>query len=270
MSAKVLACSTNKGGVLKSSVTVNMAGVWASQGKKVLIIDCDNQGNAILSFGQNPDKFEYTIYDVLLDGLAAEAAMVKVHENIDVIPANDDMAFFEMDVLTNKEIKDKDRFLLLKKAMNHLKHHYDVILVDSPPTLALTQANILSFVDYVIIPFQPEPYSMRSLIKIVQSVNTLKLETNPDIEILGILGTLVDNRANLHSEIMKECRQLCLQKGWKLFDTAIPRSIRFADELKRQGLPATLSLSNHQIVKKYFELVKEIEELWQEKTEIKA
>jgi len=264
MKAKVLACSTNKGGVLKSSVTVNLAGVWASQGKKVLIIDCDNQGNSILSFGHNPDKFEYTVYDVLLDGLAAEAAIVNVYKNIDVLPSNDDMTFFEFDVLTNKDIREKDRFLLLKKAVNHLKESYDIILVDSPPTLALTQANILSFVDYVIIPFQPEPYSMRSLVKIVQSINTLKLDTNPNIEILGILGTLVDSRANLHTEILQECRKLCEQKGWKLFETVISRSIRFADELKQQGLPATLSLPKHNIVKKYFDLAKEIEEVWQE------
>jgi chromosome partitioning protein len=267
MECKVIALSTNKGGVLKSSVTVNLAGVWATQGKRVLIIDCDNQGNSILSFGQNPDKFEYTVYDVMLDGLAAEAAIVNAYKNIDVIPANDDMTFFEFDVLTNKEIKEKDRFMLLRKAMNHLKKHYDVILVDSPPTLALTQANILSFVDYVIIPFQPEPYSMRSLIKIVQSINTLKLDTNPNIEILGILGTLVDSRANLHVEILQECRQLCMERGWKLFDTVIPRSVRFADELKRQGLPATISLPKHPLVKNYFEFAKEIEEAWQEKKE---
>ncbi|PFP29356.1 chromosome partitioning protein ParA [Bacillus sp. AFS073361] len=265
MGAKVLACSTNKGGVLKTSVTVNLAGVWASQGKKVLIIDCDNQGNSILSFGHNPDKFENTIYDVLVDGLAAEVARVNVYKNIDVIPANDDMTFFEMDVLTNKGIRELDRFLLLKKAVNHLKSDYDIILVDSPPTLALTQANILSFVDYVVIPFQPEPYSMRSLVKIVQSINTLKLDTNPNIEILGILGTLVDSRANLHTKILQECRQLCEQKGWKLFDTVITRSVRYADEIKEQGLPATLSFPKHPTVKKYFELAKEIEEAWQEK-----
>lgn len=265
MSAKVLACSTNKGGVLKSSVTVNLAGVWASKGKKVLIIDCDNQGNSILSFGRNPDSYEYTIYDVLLDGLAAEVAITNVYKNIDVLPSNDDMQFFEFDVLTNKDIQEKNRFLLLKKAVNHLKNHYDIILVDSPPTLALTQANILSFVDDVIIPFQPEPYSQRSLIKIVESINTLKLDTNPNLKILGILGTLVDSRANLHVEILKECRQLCDKMDWKLFDIVISRSVRFADELKRQGLPATLSMPNHPIVKKYFELAKEIEEQWQER-----
>ncbi|GAA3314913.1 hypothetical protein GCM10020331_008660 [Ectobacillus funiculus] len=165
---KVLAFSTNKGGVFKkSSATVNTAGAWASQGKRVLIIDMDNQGNSILSFGQNPDSFEYTTYDVLVDGLAAEVAIVNVHENVDVLPANDDFTFFEFDVLTDKRFtKRAVLFLLLKKnAVNHLRNEYDIILVDSPPTLALTQGNILSFVDYVIIPFQPEPYSQRSLVK---------------------------------------------------------------------------------------------------------
>jgi chromosome partitioning protein len=263
--AKVLTVATNKGGVLKSSVTVNLAGVWATQGLKVLIIDTDNQGNVLVSFGQNPDDFDNTIYDVLLDGMPAEHTIYKAHENVDVIPANDDARFLEFDILTNKRIKEADRFLLLKKAMNHLRNEYDIILVDSPPTLSLTAANILTFVDHVIIPFQPEPYSKRSLVKMVEAINLMKLETNPQLEILGILPTLVDGRANLHSRIISECRQLALDYGWKIYDSVIPRSIRFADEVDQQNLPATISLPKHPIVKHYFELAKEIEEQWQEK-----
>jgi chromosome partitioning protein len=263
--AKVLAFSTNKGGVLKSSATVNTAGAWASQGKRVLIIDMDNQGNSILSFGQNPDSFEYTTYDVLVDGLAAEVAIVNVHENVDVLPANDDFTFFEFDVLTDKRFTKEQYFLLLKNAVNHLRNEYDIILVDSPPTLALTQGNILSFVDYVIIPFQPEPYSQRSLVKMMDAIATMKKDTNPDIKILGILATLVDTRTNLHTTILQECRFLCRQMGWKLFDTVIPRSVRFADEIKSKGLPATLSKSKDPIVQNYFELVEEIEKQWQDK-----
>lgn len=263
--AKVLTVATNKGGVLKSSVTVNLAGVWATQGLKVLIVDTDNQGNVLVSFGQNPDEFENTIYDVLLDGLAAEVTIYHANKNIDIIPANDDARFLEFDILTNKKIKDGDRFLLLKNAVQHLRSEYDIILVDSPPTLSLTAGNILSFVDEVIIPFQPEPYSKRSLLKMVESINLMKLDTNPQLEILGILPTLVDGRANLHSRIISECRQLALEHGWKIYDSVIPRSIRFADEVDQQNLPATLSLPKHHIVKIYFDLVKEIEDQWQEK-----
>jgi chromosome partitioning protein len=264
MSAKVLACSTNKGGVLKSSVTVNLAGVWASQGKKVLIIDMDNQGNSLVSFGKNPDNFEDTVYDVLMDGLAAEHTIVNVWENIDVLPSNDDMRFFENDLKESGRDQGNDKFLFLKNAVNHLRNQYDIILVDSPPTLGTTQGNILAFVDYVIIPFQPEPYSQRSLIKIVEAIREMQEDINTNIEILGVLATLVDARATVHSEIIKECRQLCLEKDWHMFDTVIPRSIRFADELRKAGLPATISFPNHYIVKRYYDLAKEIELQWQE------
>lgn len=266
--AKVLAFSTNKGGVLKSSATVNCAGVWASLGKRVLIIDCDNQGNSILSFGQNPDNFEYTTYDVLVDGLAAEMAIVNVHKNIDVLPANDDFAFFEFDVLTKKKFTPEQLFLILKNAVNHLRKDYDIILVDSPPTLSLTQGNILAFVDYVIIPFQPEPYSQRSLIKMVEAIGTMKEETNPNIKILGILATLVDLRTHLHTVIMQECRLLCRDMKWRLFHTNITRSVRFADQVREKGLPATLSKAKDPVVQNYFELVKEIEEAWQETAKV--
>lgn len=263
--AKVLSVATNKGGVLKTSATVNLAGVWAKEGKRVLIIDTDNQGNVLVSFGQNPDEFENTIYDILVEGLAAEMTIFHAHENIDVIPANDDFRFFEFDVLTNKRFSKDDYFVLLKKSVEHLRKEYDVILVDSPPTLSLTAGNILAFVDYVIIPFQPETYSKRSLIKMVQAINLMKLDTNPKLEILGILPTLVDSMTNLHTRILEECRQLALQEDWVMYDSAITRSIRFADEVDQQNLPATISLPKHPIVKKYYELAKEIEAQWQEK-----
>lgn len=264
MGAKVLACSTNKGGVLKSSLTVNLAGVWASQGKKVLIIDMDNQGNSLVSFGKNPDDYEDTIYDVLLDGLAVEHTRVNVYENIDVIPANDDMRFFENDLKESGRDEGKDRFLFLKNAVNHLRSEYDIILVDSPPTLGTTQGNILAFVDYVVIPFQPEPYSQRSLVKIVEAIKEMQIDINNQIEILGIVATLVDSRAVIHSEIISECRQFASERNWHVFDTVIPRSVRFPDEIRRSGLPATISFPNHKIVAKYKELAKEIEDRWQE------
>lgn len=265
MEARVLACSTNKGGVLKSSVTANLSGVWATQGKKVLIIDMDNQGNSLVSFGQNPDQYQNTIYDVLLDGLPAEHAIVKVYENIDVLPANDDMAHFENDIIKSGRDNGLNKFMFLKNAVNHLRFHYDIILVDSPPTLSTTQGNILAFVDDVIIPFQPEPFSQRSLIKIIEAIHEMKNVVNPNLNILGILSTLVDTRAIIHSEIIQECRVLCDQRGWYMFDEVIPRSIRFASELKQQGLPATISNPKHYIVKRYFELAKEIDQKWQEK-----
>lgn len=255
----VIAISTNKGGVLKTSITTNLAGALATEGQKVLIIDTDNQGNVLLSFGLNPDDQENTIYDVLLGEIRPDEAIINVHEYIDVIPANDDMSFFELDCLTNS--KDyPEPFMQLKKAMAKLEKQYDYILIDSPPTLGLVQGNVLAFVDQVLIPFQPEAYSMRSLIKIIKAINGIKEKQNPKLTITGIVATLVDQRTTLHSEILQECRKFCLEHNLHMFDTVIPRSVRFASSVAYDRKPATLTDKNNPIIGAYFELLKEVKE----------
>lgn len=255
--SQIWAVSTNKGGVLKTSITTNLAGVLSKQGKKVLIIDTDNQGNAALSFGQNPDKLKVSIYDVLTDGLKPEKAIINVHTGIDLLPCNDDMQFLEFDVLTDREKYPKP-FSLLKSAITtNLRKKYDHILIDSPPTLGLTQGNILTASDAIIIPFQPESYSMRSLTKIIKAISDFKAKHNPKLEILGVVATLVDSRTTLHSDILKEARQYCLKQGIPMFETVIPRSVRFAASIAYEQLPATLTDANNPLVASYFELYKE-------------
>src|SRR5690625_4350920 len=158
MSCKVIAVMTNKGGVLKTSLTTNIAGVLAERGKKVLIIDSDNQGNVGVSFGLNPDEYDSSIYNVLLENMSIKEALVKVHSNIDVVVANDDMNDFELNVLIN--FKEYDNlFNMLETPIEEIKGEYDYILVDTAPNLGLTNGNVLAVVDEVIIPFQPEAYS---------------------------------------------------------------------------------------------------------------
>lgn len=259
-----IAVSTNKGGVLKTSITTNLAGALSLEGKRVLILDLDNQGNVLLSFGINPDDQETTIYDVLLGEADINDAIINVFKNIDVLPANDDMSFFELDCLTNP--KDyPEPFLLLRNAMDNLHRDYDYILIDSPPTLGLVLGNILSFASEVLIPFQPESYSMRSLLKIIKAINNFKEKQNPDLSILGVVATLVDQRTTLHSEVLQECRKFCLEHGIKMFESVIPRSVRFASSIAYERKPATLTEKNHPIVGAYFDLLKEVEEVGQKK-----
>lgn len=260
---KVWAVSTNKGGVLKTSITSNLSGALCQNGQRVLIIDTDNQGNVSLEFGKNPDDFELTLYDVLVDGLAAEEAIVNVYEGksgkIDILPSNDDMAFFEFDVL-NKD-KFKNPFHLLKNAVEHLKEKYDFIVIDTPPNLGLTQGNVLTLANEIIIPFQPEKSSMRSMVKILQAIDDFKSRHNQNLNILGVIATLVDQRTTLHSEILQQCRQFCFENDLPLFDTVIPRSVRFASSVAYDGLPATLTDKNNKLVLAYYELLNEIQEL---------
>jgi len=256
--AKVIAVSTNKGGVLKSSIVTNLAGVLSKKDKKVLIIDTDNQGNAAISYGQNPDNFELTLYDVLLEGVEPEKVILNIYKNIDILPSNDDMGFFEFDVVSQLN-KFNEPLALLEKAIKKVKDHYDVIIIDCPPNLGLVLGNVLKVSDEVVIPFQPEVYSMRSLQKILKQISDFKEKHNPSLEVSGVVGTLVDSRTTLHSQVLQECRKYCFQNDVKMFDTLIPKSVRFANAVAYEKLPATLVDSRaNNLINAYYDLYEEV------------
>lgn len=255
--SRVWAVSTNKGGVLKTSITTNLAGALSKK-NKVLIIDTDNQGNAALTFGKNPDSIETTLYDVLVSGADPGKAIINVYKNIDMLVSNDDMGFFEFDVLSDRD-KYPQPFTLLKNVIKSIGSKYDYILIDTPPNMGLVCGMVLTTASGVIVPFQPESYSMRSLIKILKAMSDFKEKHNPDLSVLGVVATLVDQRTTLHSQVLQECRKFCLEKNIRMFDTIIPRSVRFASSVAYDRLPATLADSNNIVVEHYFELLKEIQ-----------
>lgn len=252
----IIAIANNKGGVLKTSLSVNLAGLFATHGKKVLIVDGDNQGNVSLSFGKNPDTFESTIYDVMIGSAEAKDSIVNLYEGIDVLPANDDLQFLEFDVLTDRN-KYKKPFQLLKDSLSSLKG-YDVIIVDGPPNLGLMAGNILNFTHEVLIPFQPEKYSMRSLVKMLNFIVDFREKINPSIQVKGVVATLVDRRTALHDQILKECRKYCLLNHITLYDTVIPRSIRGASGVAYENLPVTLIQNQNSLKAAYSQLFEEL------------
>lgn len=249
----IIAISTNKGGVLKTSLATNLAGVISKTGKKVLIVDTDNQGNVSLSFGLNPDNFKKTLYNVLVEGIPAKNVIQNVYENIDIIPSNDDMAFFEFDVLTNLK-KYPQPFHLLRGSLKNIHSNYNYVLIDTPPNIGLTQGNVLAYADGVIIPFQPEVYSMRSLQKIMEAIRQFKEDHNPRLTIIGVVATLVDSRTVLHSQVLQECRRFCHENGIRMFETVIPRTIRYASSVAYENLPATLSDKENPLIQSYYQL----------------
>lgn len=255
--ARKIAVSTNKGGVLKTSIVTNLAGVLSRKGHKILIVDMDNQANADLSFGHNPDEYDVTLYDVLLENADVHSAIYPLHENIDILPSNDDMTFFEFDVLTN--IKKHPKFFhLLRDKISKIDREYDYCLIDTPPNVGLVQGNVLSFTDEVLIPFQPENYSMRSLVKILKIINQFKEDHNPKIKILGVVGTLVDLRTNLHVQIMEECRKYCYNYNVPMMDTVVPKTIRYASSIAYSQKPLTLTEKENDVTKAYYDLEREI------------
>lgn len=255
---EVYSVSMNKGGVGKTSLVTNLAGAITKQlKKKVLIIDTDGQGNSSIAFGLNPQDFENTVYDVFVNNKPASEVIVPINEYLDIIPANNDMNFLEFDILPN--IKQYEQpFHLLKKALDEVKDSYSYILIDTPPSMGLVAGNVLAAADKVIIPFVPETFAVSGLVRIMEAIDDFKSRENPSLEVAGIVGMMVDSRTTLHTEMLQQARRYCLENDLPLFETIIPKSIRFANSTAFEGLPATLTDYNNSIVKAYFELMKEV------------
>lgn len=257
--ARVICVNNNKGGSLKTTTATNLAGVIALTGQKVLIIDADNQSNVALSFGLNPDRLGYGLFDVLVNGVNPSLAIQKVHEFIDILPSNDDLIGFDFEVI-GKAYKYKEPFALMKTTCGILRNHYDYIFIDTPPSLSLMVGNAFGFADEVLIPYSPENYSMRSLTKVIKTINEFKGDINPDLKLMGIVATMVNFRTNLHSEIIQATRKYAYENDLKFYDTYIPHTVRFASSVAYEGVPATLSENGKDRIKAeaYFELWKEM------------
>ena len=200
-----------------------------------------------------------TIYDVLVGDCATEEAIVKVHKYIDIIPSNDDLVGFEFEVIRNR-----DKYInpfYHESGLCRFTKKYDYIIIDTPPSLGLMVGNVFAFADGILIPFNPEQFSMRSLVKVTQTIQEFKEQYNNDLEILGVLGTLVDSRTSLHSDVLQSTRKYCLENNIRVFETVIPRTVRHASSIAYENVPATLSKKFKDAGQCYFELWKELEEI---------
>jgi chromosome partitioning protein len=237
--AKVICINNNKGGVLKTTTTTNLAGVLSSKGYKVLIVDADNQGNSTMSFGIEKDTLRTSLYDVLVGGLAPEDAILNVHNTIDILPSNRELISFEFDVIGDIE-SYPEPFTLMKKSLSHLKRSYDFILIDTPPSLGLMNGNVFTFTDHVLIPYAPELFSMDSLVEVVHVINDFKQAYNPNLKVLGVLRTLVNMNTNLHTGIIDETNKYAYENDIHIFDTVIPNTIQFSNAVSYYDRPATI------------------------------
>jgi len=268
---RIIAVTTNKGGVTKTTTTVPLAAVFAEKGKRVLIIDTDNQGNAAISFGMKPIRFEDTLYDVLAKpGFQIEDAIFNVYEwaankhealkNLDILPSNHDMTYFEMDVLS--DVKSYPHPLtLLRSQLASIKHKYDYIFIDTPPNLGMVNANVMLSATDLLIPYQPDEFNIAAVVEMADHVQYFKKKYGKDLNILGILGTLVNANTNLHKKKLIECRVYAEKKGIPMFDVYVPLSIRFSTAVSEEKLPAVLSSTAKKstAVRSYFEVAEEIE-----------
>jgi len=257
--AIVYSVQMNKGGVGKSSLVTNIAAALnlTYPGKKILILDTDGQGNASIAFNHNPNTMQNTLYDCLVDGINPAKVIINLRDNLDLLPANDDMNYLEFDVLTNLE-KYPDPFALLSPIVNELRNKYDYIFIDSPPSMGLIAGNILTATDKVILPFMPETFSVQGLMKVIKIIHEFQEERKVNAAIGGVVGMMIDGRSSLHSDLVLQARVYCEKNDIRMFKTRIPRTVRFANATAAYGLPAVLSDKNSEMVKVYFDLMKEV------------
>jgi len=217
--AKVIAFANQKGGVAKTTTTLNLAAAFAEEGHRVLCIDMDPQGNLTMSQGIDPDSLEKSMYDVLVHDVSIREVIRK--REIDIACASIDLAGAEI-AMSTKIGRERS----LDKALRPIAEDYDFVCIDTPPSLGLLTINALTAADKVIVPVQCEYLSMRGLIQLQNTLSMIRENLNPDVEIAGILPTMVDSRT-LHA---KEAIQILEENfGDRVYGARIRKTIRFAE-----------------------------------------
>jgi len=229
--SRIIAIANQKGGVGKTTTTINLSAALAELGKKVLIVDIDPQGNTTIGFGIDKNQEENTIYQLMLDDCSInEAIKHDVYENIDLIPSNINTAAAEIDLIG---IDHKE--FILRDALDYIRDDYDFIMLDCPPSLNVLTVNAMTASDTVLVPIQCEYYALEGLSQLIHTINLVRERLNEKLDIEGIVFTMYDSRTNLSQQVVDNVRANVTQK---IYDTMIPRNVRLA-EAPSYGEPIT-------------------------------
>ena len=226
---RVIAIANQKGGVGKTTTSINLSACLAEKGKKVLVIDTDPQGNTTSGLGIDKNDLDNTVYELILGECSIYDCIVKdAIPNVSVLPSNVNLAAAEIELIG----VDKKEFIL-KNEVDFVKDDYDFIIIDCPPSLNLLTINAMTTADSVLVPIQCEFYALEGLSQLIHTVNLIKERLNPDLEMEGVVFTMYDSRTNLSMQVVENVKAN-LQEN--ICETVIPRNIRLA-EAPSYGIP---------------------------------
>ncbi|MBX3712259.1 MAG: ParA family protein [Lysobacter sp.] len=219
--ARIIAIANQKGGVGKTTTSVNLAAALALAPKRVLLVDLDAQGNATMGSGVDKRELAGSTCDVILEEMHAVDAVVRTPEGFDLLPGNTDLTAAEIELMD-----EPGREQRLKRALDGLRDRYDFIIIDCPPALSLLTLNALTAADSVLVPMQCEYYALEGLSALIETIEALKARLNPGLEIEGVLRTMFDARNNLANAVSADLEK---HFGEKVFTTVVPRNVRLAE-----------------------------------------
>jgi len=247
---RIIAVANQKGGVGKTTTAINLAACLAEQGKKILVIDMDPQGNTTSGFGIDKNEVENTVYELLTGNCTVgECIQKEAIENLDIICSNINLSGAEIELI-GAEKKE----YILKRHIDRVKNRYDYVIIDCPPSLNMLTINALTTANTVLVPIQCEYYALEGLSQLMHTINLVKSRLNAKLELEGVVFTMYDARTNLSLQVVENVKDNLQQNVYK---TIIPRNVRLA-EAPSHGMPVNLYDSRSTGAEAYRMLAKEV------------